>query len=67
MFVIKFAISTGLITRAKRLGADNNDKANGIFHKNGFVYIVGESDSTGWTSSKTDMTFLKLDSTSAAT
>lgn len=61
MFVIKFTIATGLISWARRIGYDNNDKANGIFHKNGFVYVVGESDSTGWTNSKTDIMLIKMD------
>lgn len=67
MFVIKFVISTGLVQWARRFGFDNNDKANSLFQKGGFLYVVGESDSTGWTSSKTDIVFLKLDSTTAAT
>lgn len=62
MFIIRFVISTGLINWARRYGFDNNDKANGVFSRGSFVYVVGESDSTGWTSSKTDMVLLKLDS-----
>lgn len=66
MFIVKFVISTGLISWAKKVGSDNNDKANGIYHRNGYVYVVGESDSTGWSNSKTDMIFIKLDSATAA-
>lgn len=62
MFIIRFVISTGLISWARRFGYDNNDKANAVYHRGSYVYVVGESDSTGWTTSKTDMIFLKLDS-----
>ena len=61
MFVIKVVITTGLVSWGRRYGFDNNDKANGLAHAAGFVYLVGESDSTGWTSAKTDMIFMKID------
>jgi hypothetical protein len=60
MVVLRLAISTGLISWAKRIGYDANDKANGIYHYNGFVYITGESDSTGYTNAKTDIQLYKL-------
>eukprot|EP00347_Sterkiella_histriomuscorum_P002714 403367090 len=66
MFVLKFSIATGLITWARRIGYDNNDKANGITHNNGFVYVVGESDSTGYTNAKTDIMLIKLDQATGA-
>lgn len=66
MFVIKFVISTGLISWARRIGYDNNDKANSVFHQNGYVYLTGESDSTGWTTSKTDIISIKLDASTGA-
>lgn len=48
MFILKLSVTNGLISWGKRLGGDANDKANGITYFNGFVYVVGESDSTGW-------------------
>ena len=32
MFVIRFVVSTGLISWGRRIGYDNNDKGNSIFH-----------------------------------
>lgn len=60
MFVLRCYVNSGLVQWGKRFGFDKNDKANGIFQSSGFLYVVGESDSTGWTSSKTDMIFLKM-------
>lgn len=66
MFVIRLTISTGLISWAKRIGYDNNDEAMGIYHYNGYVYVTGSSDSTGWTNAKTDIQLIKMDSTTGA-
>jgi hypothetical protein len=46
---------------AKRIGGDNNDKANGLTVYNGDLFLVGESDSTGWSFAKTDMIYIKID------
>ena len=68
MFILKLSVTNGLISWGKRLGGDANDKANGIAYYNGFVYVVGESDSTGWSlAGKTDMIYAKLDSSTAVT
>lgn len=61
MVILKVAADTGVLSWAKRVGSIANDKANGIGIFQGYLYVVGESDSPGWTSAKTDMTFLKLD------
>ena len=60
MFIVKFVAATGLVSWARRYGYDGNDLANGIAYYNGFIYLAGQSDSTGWTSSKTDMVFIQV-------
>jgi hypothetical protein len=69
IFVLRWVVSTGLIQWGKRFGSDNNDKANALFQRNSFLYVVGESDSTNWarTNYKTDIIFLKLDSSASTT
>jgi hypothetical protein len=64
MLILKINTNTGLLVQAKRFGSENNDKANGLTFFNGALYVVGESDSIGWTSSRTDMIFLKIDPSS---
>ena len=63
MLVLKINANTGILTWAKRFGSGNNDKANGITFFNGNIYVIGESDSVGWTGAgaRTDMVFLKID------
>lgn len=61
MLVLKVNANTGVLVWARRIGSQNNDKANGITFFNGNLYIVGDSDSVGWTISRTDMTFIKID------
>jgi hypothetical protein len=63
MLVLKINSNTGLLTWAKRFGSGNNDKANGITFFNGNIYVIGDSDSVGWTglNARTDMVFLKID------
>ena len=63
MLVLKVNANTGILTWAKRFGSGNNDKANGITFFNGNIYVIGDSDSVGWTGtgSRTDMVFLKID------
>jgi hypothetical protein len=63
MFVMQIQGSSGAIGWVKRLGGQNNDKAIGLTYFMGSLYIVGESDSTGWTSIKTDMIFIKMNPT----
>ena len=48
MLVLKINTNTGLLTWAKRFGSGNNDKANGITFFNGNLYVIGDSDSVGW-------------------
>lgn len=50
MLILKFSVSSGLITWGKRFGSTGIDKANGIAYYADYVYVVGESDSPGWAS-----------------
>lgn len=61
MFLAKISQSIGTITWTKRIGSTGNDKANGLILLSGSLFVVGESDSPGWTVASTDMVFLKLD------
>ena len=61
MFVLKFGID-GTLKWSVRLGGATVDKANTIFYYSNYVYIGGESDSTGWSSANTDMIFARLKS-----
>lgn len=61
MLVLKINTNTGVLAWARRFGNENNDKANGLTFFNGALYVVGESDSIGWASQRTDMIFLKID------
>lgn len=58
MFIIQITASAGAIGWVKRIGSSNNDKANGVVYYQKLLYVVGESDSPGWTSAKTDMIFM---------
>ena len=60
MLVLKLQSETGLIIWTKRLGSTNNDKANCLTLFLGSLYIGGESDSPGWSTTKTDMIFIKM-------
>ena len=62
MFIIKLT-SDGTITWSKRIGYDGNDAALGVQYYSSYVYVAAVSDSTGWTTSKTDMVVLRMDST----
>jgi hypothetical protein len=69
MLVLKVNANTGILNWARRFGSTNNDKANGLTFYRGNLYVIGDSDSIGWTGvgARTDMVFLKLDpSTSQA-
>lgn len=61
MFIVQIQASSGAIGWVKRMGSSSNDKANGLTVFGGNLYIVGESDSSGWASVKTDMVFIKMD------
>jgi DNA-binding beta-propeller fold protein YncE len=58
MFILKISVATNLLTWAKRFGSTSIDRAHGVTWYNDYVYLVGESDSPGWTSAKTDMIVL---------
>ena len=68
MLVMKVLAASGQIQWVKRFGGTGNDKANGIDCMGSYVYVVGEADSPGWTSSpdKSDMVLLKLDMNSGS-
>jgi hypothetical protein len=40
----------GILQYVKTFGRENNDKINSLAIFKGIVYMVGESDSLGWTS-----------------
>jgi hypothetical protein len=53
----------GILKYVKTFGKENNDKINSLAIFKGTVYMVGESDSSGWTSQRTDMIFINMDTT----
>ena len=61
MIVLKLKASTGILIWARRFGGNMNDRAYGLTTYGSSLYIVGESDSPGWTSVKTDMIIIKMD------
>lgn len=48
----------GILISVKAFGMENNDKVHGLTAFKGNIFMVGESDSVGWTSQRTDMIFL---------
>jgi hypothetical protein len=50
MLVLKVDCNTGILQYAKSFGRENNDKLNALAVFRNVVYMVGESDSAGWTS-----------------
>ena len=62
MFFLKIDATLGQVQSFLRMGWSGNDIANGIAVQGGNVFIVGQSSSPGWTSSKTDMVFIRIDS-----
>jgi len=61
MILIKFNINSQAIEWARRFGSTENDRAKDLAMRFDFIYLVGSSDSTGWTSSQTDIVVLKID------
>ena len=66
MLLMKVDCNTGILQYVKVFGKENNDKINSIAIFKNTIYMVGESDSVGWTSQRTDMVFLNMDSSSGA-
>jgi hypothetical protein len=59
MVIVKFQTDGSLIWSV-RVGADGNDLANELQYYGGFVFVVGSSDSTGWSVAKTDLVIMQM-------
>ena len=50
MLLIKVDCNTGILQYVKAFGRENNDRINSLAIFKNIVYMVGDSDSAGWTS-----------------
>ena len=61
IFILKLSKSDGSKSYAKLYGSTSDDYSVGIQISGGYIYVVGYSNSPGWTNAGTDFILFKLD------